>query len=44
MSGLSFGVVTEMYRATGDKKHYYKSMENLITMETGEEVEIKVKT
>lgn len=40
LTDLSYNVLTEMYRATRDKKHYYKSLENLITMETGKEVVI----
>lgn len=43
MVSMAYGLTTELYRMTGDKKNFYATMADLISIETGEEVEIKVK-
>jgi len=45
MASTAYGLTTELYRMTGDKENFYDTMANLISIETGEEIEIKkVKT
>lgn len=41
MVSMAYGLTTELYRMTGNKENFYATMAELISIETGEEVEIK---